>query len=285
MDLEPVDSCPRPGKNAEVRTTLGSRVRPSRAAEVPIPSRSCLDRMPSLIVSWIHPVVYLDAPLSRSGQTALPAVVARTPHLSARASMSTKPNPDSSRAAGVRGSVAAGPHRGPPSAARCNRLPNPAPARGQDAAWGEVPGYPPVRPVVQRGEAGWVLVNMACNPVDLLVAGAGPTGAGQGGRLKGGRYRARNLAGRDSTVSATFHLGHGDGRRSCAGQQPAGQTWDTPSASAVGQKGRCLRGIYVEPSAVKAVPRGGGRPAGTAVTRRRAGRRGVSAGTRRRGRG
>ncbi len=45
------------------------------------------------------------------------------------------------------------------------------------AAWGEVPVDPPVWPVVQRGEAGWVLVSMACCPGDLLVVGAGRRGA------------------------------------------------------------------------------------------------------------
>jgi len=45
------------------------------------------------------------------------------------------------------------------------------------AAWGEVPHDPPVRPLVQRGEAGWVLVNMACSPDDLLAVGAGRRGA------------------------------------------------------------------------------------------------------------
>jgi len=45
-----------------------------------------------------------------------------------------------------------------------------------NAAWGEIPGYPPVRPVAQRGGAGWVLVSMACHPGDLLVVGAGRRG-------------------------------------------------------------------------------------------------------------
>ena len=44
------------------------------------------------------------------------------------------------------------------------------------AAWGEVPDDPPVRPLVQRGEAGWVLINVACCPGDLLVVGAGRRG-------------------------------------------------------------------------------------------------------------
>jgi nucleotide-binding universal stress UspA family protein len=43
---------------------------------------------------------------------------------------------------------------------------------------GEIPaGHPPVRPLVQRGEAGLVLVNTACYPDDLLVVGAGCRGA------------------------------------------------------------------------------------------------------------
>jgi nucleotide-binding universal stress UspA family protein len=39
---------------------------------------------------------------------------------------------------------------------------------------GEIPaGHPPIRPLVERGEAGLVLVNTACCPDDLLVVGAG----------------------------------------------------------------------------------------------------------------
>jgi hypothetical protein len=39
---------------------------------------------------------------------------------------------------------------------------------------GEIPaGHPLIRPLVQRGEAGLVLVNTACYPDDLLVVGAG----------------------------------------------------------------------------------------------------------------
>ena len=45
-----------------------------------------------------------------------------------------------------------------------------------DAAWGGVLADPPVEPVVERGEAGWVLVSIAC-PDDLLVVGAGRRGA------------------------------------------------------------------------------------------------------------
>ena len=44
--------------------------------------------------------------------------------------------------------------------------------------FGEVPaGCPSVRPLVQRGEAGLVLVNTACSPGDLLVVGVGRRGA------------------------------------------------------------------------------------------------------------
>jgi nucleotide-binding universal stress UspA family protein len=45
------------------------------------------------------------------------------------------------------------------------------------AVWGEIPADSSVRPVVQRGEAGWVLVGTACCPDDLLVVGAGRRGA------------------------------------------------------------------------------------------------------------
>jgi nucleotide-binding universal stress UspA family protein len=41
------------------------------------------------------------------------------------------------------------------------------------AVWGEVPGDPLVQPHVERGPAGWVLVNLACRPDDVLVVGAG----------------------------------------------------------------------------------------------------------------
>jgi hypothetical protein len=43
--------------------------------------------------------------------------------------------------------------------------------------WGEVPGDPLVQPHVERGPAGWVLVNLACHPGDVLVVGAGRRGA------------------------------------------------------------------------------------------------------------
>ena len=45
------------------------------------------------------------------------------------------------------------------------------------AVWGEVPGDPLVQPQIERGPAGWVLVNLACRPGDVLVVGAGRRGA------------------------------------------------------------------------------------------------------------
>jgi len=45
------------------------------------------------------------------------------------------------------------------------------------AVWGEVPGDPRVQPHVERGPAGWVLVNLASRPDDVLVVGAGRRGA------------------------------------------------------------------------------------------------------------
>jgi nucleotide-binding universal stress UspA family protein len=44
------------------------------------------------------------------------------------------------------------------------------------AVWGEVPGDPRVQPHVERGPAGWVLVNLASRPDDVLVVGAGRRG-------------------------------------------------------------------------------------------------------------
>jgi nucleotide-binding universal stress UspA family protein len=44
------------------------------------------------------------------------------------------------------------------------------------AVWGEVPDDPMVQPHVERGPAGWVLVNIACRSGDLLVVGAGRRG-------------------------------------------------------------------------------------------------------------
>jgi nucleotide-binding universal stress UspA family protein len=45
-----------------------------------------------------------------------------------------------------------------------------------EAAWGVVPADLSVRPVVQRGQPGPVLVGMAGRPGDLLVVGAGRRG-------------------------------------------------------------------------------------------------------------
>src|SRR5260370_5592454 len=45
------------------------------------------------------------------------------------------------------------------------------------AVWGEVPGDPLVQPHLERGPAGWVLVNLARPPGDVLVVGAGRRGA------------------------------------------------------------------------------------------------------------
>jgi len=45
------------------------------------------------------------------------------------------------------------------------------------AVWGEIPDDPLVQPHVERGPAGWVLVNLACRPDDVLVVGAGRRGA------------------------------------------------------------------------------------------------------------
>jgi nucleotide-binding universal stress UspA family protein len=45
------------------------------------------------------------------------------------------------------------------------------------AVWGEVPQDPPVQPHLERGPAGWVLVNLARRPGDVLVVGAGRRGA------------------------------------------------------------------------------------------------------------
>jgi len=53
------------------------------------------------------------------------------------------------------------------------------------AAWGQVPDDPSIQPVVQRGEAGRVLLRIASRPDDLLVVGAG---------RRGGPVRARVAA-------------------------------------------------------------------------------------------
>ena len=44
------------------------------------------------------------------------------------------------------------------------------------SVWGEVPDDPRVQPQIERGPAGWVLVNVACHPGDMLVVGAGRRG-------------------------------------------------------------------------------------------------------------
>jgi nucleotide-binding universal stress UspA family protein len=44
------------------------------------------------------------------------------------------------------------------------------------AVWGEEPSDKRVQPHVERGPAGWVLVNLADRPGDLLVIGAGRRG-------------------------------------------------------------------------------------------------------------
>lgn len=41
------------------------------------------------------------------------------------------------------------------------------------AVWGEVPSDPRIQPLVELGSPGWVLVNLACQPGDLLIVGAG----------------------------------------------------------------------------------------------------------------
>jgi nucleotide-binding universal stress UspA family protein len=43
-------------------------------------------------------------------------------------------------------------------------------------AWGGIPTEPPVQPLAERGQAGWILVTIA-GPGDLLVVGAGHRGA------------------------------------------------------------------------------------------------------------
>jgi nucleotide-binding universal stress UspA family protein len=45
-----------------------------------------------------------------------------------------------------------------------------------EAAWGEIPADLSVQPVVQRGQPGQVLVDVAYQPDDLLVVGAGQRG-------------------------------------------------------------------------------------------------------------
>ena len=41
------------------------------------------------------------------------------------------------------------------------------------AMWGNDPGDPLVQPHIEWGAPGWVLVNLACRPGDVLVVGAG----------------------------------------------------------------------------------------------------------------
>jgi nucleotide-binding universal stress UspA family protein len=45
------------------------------------------------------------------------------------------------------------------------------------AVWGEVPGDPRVQPRVECGPVGWVLVNLASRPDDVLIVGAARRGA------------------------------------------------------------------------------------------------------------
>jgi nucleotide-binding universal stress UspA family protein len=44
------------------------------------------------------------------------------------------------------------------------------------AVWGEAPNDPLLQPHIERGRPGWVLVNLACRPGDVLVVGAGRRG-------------------------------------------------------------------------------------------------------------
>jgi nucleotide-binding universal stress UspA family protein len=69
----------------------------------------------------------------------------------------------------------------------CQRLQN-----ALTLAWGELPDDLPVRAVVRRGRPGPVLVNAACRPGDLLVAGADRRGALT--RIVGGRVSRYCLA-------------------------------------------------------------------------------------------
>jgi nucleotide-binding universal stress UspA family protein len=45
------------------------------------------------------------------------------------------------------------------------------------AVWGQAPDDPLVQPHIERGPAGWVLVNLARRPGDVLIVGAGRRGA------------------------------------------------------------------------------------------------------------
>jgi nucleotide-binding universal stress UspA family protein len=58
-----------------------------------------------------------------------------------------------------------------------------------EAAWGEIPVDMALQPVVQHGQPGEVLVQVACHPDDLLVVGAGRRGAvARMWRARVGRY-------------------------------------------------------------------------------------------------
>jgi len=48
------------------------------------------------------------------------------------------------------------------------------------AVWGKVPDDPRVQPHLERGPAGWVLVNLACHPGDVLVVTASRGCSGTG---------------------------------------------------------------------------------------------------------
>jgi hypothetical protein len=52
-------------------------------------------------------------------------------------------------------------------------------------AWGEPPADLPVRPAIQRGQAGLVLVDAACRPGDLLVVGPAAGAPCPGSRAAG----------------------------------------------------------------------------------------------------
>lgn len=58
------------------------------------------------------------------------------------------------------------------------------------ALWGETWSDPMVEPHVERGPAGWVLVNVANQPSDLLVLGAGRRGVLRRSACRVSRYCA-----------------------------------------------------------------------------------------------
>jgi hypothetical protein len=67
----------------------------------------------------------------------------------------------------------------------CREIAGPQLREAPIAVWGEVPDDPLVQPRVERGPAGWVLANLACQPDDVLVLGAGRQGAlGRAGELR-----------------------------------------------------------------------------------------------------